>query len=60
MTILESLKQWGHWFSSGWHVFLSFYVLTTVSYVVGLIARRARWDRFVTAPIAGAPLAFSV
>ena len=58
MGILSTLQQWGHWFNQGWHVWVSYYAVTVVSYVGGLAAQRARWDRYLTAPIAGVFLTF--
>jgi len=56
--ILATLQHWGHWFNQGWHVWVSYYAVTTASFMGGLYARRARWHRYLTAPIAGVFLMF--
>jgi type IV secretory pathway TraG/TraD family ATPase VirD4 len=56
--VLSTLQHWGQWFTHGWHNLFAAYLVTTAAFVFGLLARRAPWLRFVTAPIAGVPLTF--
>ena len=53
---MDAIKQWTVWLSSSSHVILAYYAVTVASYASGLLARRAAWARYLTAPVAGAPL----
>ena len=58
MNIVQTIQKSAAWLNQGSHVWIAMYVVTTCSFIVGLLLRRARWDRYVIAPIAGVPLAF--